>query len=87
MMDDIKEFDKARNGTEPNLVIFADGEKEEHLKLGLKAPIIVDPEREIGEKFGQFGTPSAILVDENGKFISETAIGADDIWSLIGKRK
>ncbi|MBK7393577.1 MAG: redoxin domain-containing protein [Chloracidobacterium sp.] len=87
MMDDIKEFDKARNGTEPNLVIFADGEKEEHLKLNLKAPMIVDEDREIGEKFGQFGTPSAILVDENGKFISETAIGADDIWSLIGKRK
>lgn len=87
MMDDIKEWDKTRNGTEPNLVIFADGEKEEHLKLGLKAPMIADPDREIGEKFGQFGTPSAILVDENGKFVSETAIGADDIWSLIGKRK
>ncbi|MBP7416773.1 MAG: redoxin domain-containing protein [Pyrinomonadaceae bacterium] len=87
MMDDIKEWDKTRNGTEPNLVIFADGEKEEHLKLGLKAPMIVDSDREIGETFGQFGTPSAILVDENGKFISETAIGAEDIWSLIGKRK
>jgi thiol-disulfide isomerase/thioredoxin/uncharacterized membrane protein YphA (DoxX/SURF4 family) len=87
MMDDIKAWDKTRNGTEPNLVIFADGEKDEHLKLGLKAPMIVDEDREIGEKFGQFGTPSAILVDENGKFISETAIGAEDIWSLIGKRK
>jgi len=87
MMDEIKEWDKTRNGSEPNLVIFADGVKDEHLKLGLKAPMIVDEGQDIGDMFGQFGTPSAILVDENGKFISETAIGAEDIWSLIGKRK
>ncbi len=87
MMDDIKDWDKTRNGTEPNLVIFAEGEKEEHLKHGLKAPMIVDEGGAIGDQFGRFGTPSAILIDENGKFISETAVGAPDIWSLIGKRK
>jgi hypothetical protein len=33
------------------------------------------------------GTPSAILVNERGIVVSETAIGAPDIWSLIGKRQ
>ena len=87
MMDEIKEWDKTRNGNEPNLVIFADGEKDDHVKLGLKVPMIIDEGQDIGDMFGQFGTPSGILVDENGRFISETAIGAEDIWSLIGKRK
>ena len=87
MMDEIKEWDSSRNVNDPNLVIFADGEQEEHIRLGLKVPMIVDATREIGAEFGQYGTPSAILVDANGKFISETAIGSEDIWSLIGKRK
>jgi hypothetical protein len=34
-----------------------------------------------------FGTPSAVLVNRDGKIVSETALGAPDIWSLIGKRK
>lgn len=87
LMVDIKAWDKTRNGTEPNLVIFSDGESDKHLRSGLKAPVIIDEGQDIGTSFGQFGTPSGILVDENGKFISETVIGAEDIWSLIGKRK
>jgi hypothetical protein len=34
-----------------------------------------------------YGTPSAVLVNEDGVIVSETAIGAPDIWALIGKRK
>ena len=33
------------------------------------------------------GTPSAVLINENGKIISEVAVGAEQIWTLIGKRK
>ena len=29
----------------------------------------------------------AQLVDESGKIVSETALGASTIWALIGKRK
>jgi hypothetical protein len=32
------------------------------------------------------GTPSAVLIDENGRIISETAIGAQNIWALVGRR-
>jgi hypothetical protein len=34
-----------------------------------------------------FGTPSAVLVNEDGTIVSETAVGAPNIWALIGKRK
>ena len=36
--------------------------------------------------FGMFGTPSAVLVNDEGKIISETAVGAANIWSLVGKK-
>ncbi len=33
------------------------------------------------------GTPSAVLINENGKIASEVAVGAGNIFALIGKRK
>jgi hypothetical protein len=32
------------------------------------------------------GTPSAVLIDENGQIASSTASGAEKVWALIGKR-
>ena len=87
MMDDIREWDASKNGDSPNLLIFADGDKDDHLELGLKSPLILDTGMNTAASFGMFSTPSAIMVDEDGKFVSETAIGAADIWALIGKRK
>jgi thiol-disulfide isomerase/thioredoxin len=85
MMDEIKVWDASKNGVDPELVIFADGDAEEHKKLGLNSPMIHDPGHNIGNTIGQYGTPSAIMIDEEGKFITETAVGAEDIWALVGK--
>ena len=49
--------------------------------------VILDPGHKTAEGFGMFGTPSAVLIDEKGIFISETEIGAADIWALIGRNK
>lgn len=87
MMDDLREWDKTRRADDPNLIVFSDGEKAEHDALGLTSPIVLDKGHKTAAGFGMFGTPSAVLVNEDGKIISETAIGASDIWSLIGKRK
>lgn len=87
MMDDLRAWDASKGSDEPNLVVFSDGDEDEHLALGLNSPIILDKGHKAATGFGMFGTPSAVLVNEEGKFVSETAIGAPDIWSLIGKRK
>lgn len=87
MMEELKNWDKQRGADEPNLIVFSDGELEAHKDLELDSPILLDKDYKTAEKFGMFGTPSAILVDENGKIVSETAIGAANIWALIGKRK
>jgi thioredoxin-related protein len=86
MLEDIKKWDATKNGVDPELVFFADGEDPEPYKeFGLKSPVIWDPDHRIGNRIGQFGSPSAIMIDEDGKFITETAVGAEDIWALIGK--
>lgn len=86
MMEQIKEWDATRNGTDPEMVLFVHAKEDEAAQLGLKLRVIVDRDLELGGELGQHGTPSAILVDENGQYISETAIGAEDIWALVGKR-
>jgi thiol-disulfide isomerase/thioredoxin len=86
MMDDLKSWDQSRNGSDLNLIVFSDGEKSDHESLGLNAPVVIDTGYETAEKLGMFGTPSAVVVDESGTIASETAVGASNIWALIGRR-
>ncbi|MET0753342.1 MAG: redoxin domain-containing protein [Pyrinomonadaceae bacterium] len=87
MMDELKIWEKEKGAGEPDLLVFSDGDAETHKALQLNAPILLDKNYKTAEKLGMSGTPSAILVDENGKIASETAIGAGNIWALVGKRK
>lgn len=87
MAEELKEWEKQKGADEPKLIVFSDGEPEAHREIGFQSPIILDEGYKTSEKFGMYGTPSAVLVNENGKIISETAIGAGNIWALIGKRK
>ena len=87
MMEELKNWDKTKGADAPDLLVFSDGEIAEHQELNLNAPILLDKGYKTAEKLGMSGTPSAILVNEKGKIISETAIGAGNIWALVGKRK
>jgi peroxiredoxin/uncharacterized membrane protein YphA (DoxX/SURF4 family) len=87
MMEDLREWDAAKKPDEPDLIVFSTGDPEAHEELDLKSPILLDEDFKTAEKFGMSGTPSAVLVDEKGRIVSETAIGANNIWALIGKRK
>jgi thiol-disulfide isomerase/thioredoxin len=83
MADDLQEWDRSRGPADPELLVFTPKEDT----LVLESPILIDPDSKTAAKLGMQGTPSAILVNERGIVVSETAIGAPDIWSLIGKRQ
>ena len=87
MLDDLRDWDTTKGADEPNLLVISQGETEPHRQLNLQSPIILDEERRISKELGMSGTPSAVLINEDGKIVSETVVGADNIWSLIGKRK
>lgn len=87
MLEDLREWDKGKGLDEPNLLVVSEGEAEKHQNLNLQSPVVLDAERKISKQLGMLGTPSAVLVNENGKIVSETAAGAEQIWTLIGKRK
>ena len=87
MIDELKEWDQTKGADEPNLVVFSSGEAEPHEEMGLKAPIVLDNEHEISPKIGKVGTPSGVLINEKGEIVTETGIGASNIWALIGKKR
>ncbi len=87
MIRDLQEWDREKGVDDPNLLVFSAGDVEEHREIGLKSPIVLDEGYKMAEKFGMYGTPSAVLINENGKIASETAVGSTNIWALIGRRK
>jgi thiol-disulfide isomerase/thioredoxin/uncharacterized membrane protein YphA (DoxX/SURF4 family) len=87
MLEDFREWDKTKGANEPNLLLLSRGEIEKNLELGFQSTVVLDDEREVVQKLGMEGTPSAVLVDENGKIVSQVAVGEKRIWALIGKRK
>lgn len=87
MLDDLREYDKTRGADEPQLLLLSSGNADEHRALGFNSQIILDDENDVSHKIGMEGTPSAVLINENGKIVSEVAVGAENIFALIGKRK
>lgn len=87
MLESLREWDALKADDAPNLILFSDGDGSEDATFGLSSPVVHDPGHKTANGFGMFGTPSAVLIDERGRFMTETAVGAPDIWSLIGKRK
>ncbi|MGI8786542.1 MAG: MauE/DoxX family redox-associated membrane protein [Pyrinomonadaceae bacterium] len=87
MLDDLRDWDKSRGADEPELLLISEGEIEPHRKLNLQSQIILDKDRRISKELGMSGTPSAVLINEDGKIVSETAVGAENIWTLVGRKK
>ena len=65
----LREYDKTRGADEPELLLLSSGNAEQHRALGFKSQIILDDENDVSKKIGMDGTPSAVLIDENGKIL------------------
>lgn len=87
MLDELREWEKTKGQDEPNLIIVSAGNAEDNRQMNLQSPIVLDDKRTVANGLGMSGTPSAVLIDENGMIVSEVAVGAPQIWTLIGKRK
>jgi peroxiredoxin len=48
-------------------------------ELGLSFPVLVDPERQVGERYGVWGYPETFVIDRNG-YVVERVIGPRD-WA------
>ncbi len=83
MVDDIKKWESDKPESAPVLLAVSTGTPEANKELGLGSTVILDEGFSIGREFGASGTPSAILVDGNGKIASELTVGAPGVLALL----
>jgi thiol-disulfide isomerase/thioredoxin len=67
----------------PRLLVVSTGSVTDNQAQGLRSPVVLEQtERSSGRMFGATGTPTAVLVDAEGRIASEQAIGAPTIFAL-----
>ena len=84
MLDDLKDWEANPPEEAPKLLVVSAGTKEANKAMGLSSPVVLDQNFGVGSAFGASGTPSAVLVDEEGKIASELAVGAPSVLALAG---
>lgn len=84
MLPDLKEWEANSAEDAPKLVVVSAGSEEANKEMGLASPVLLDQNFAVGRAFGASGTPSAVLVDAEGKVASEVAVGAPGVLGLAG---
>jgi peroxiredoxin len=84
MLPDLKEWEENPPEGAPRLLVVSAGTAEANRQMGLTSTVVLDQQFSVGWSFGASGTPSAVLVDAEGKVASEVAVGAPGVLELAG---
>jgi peroxiredoxin/uncharacterized membrane protein YphA (DoxX/SURF4 family) len=86
MLFDLKELEAELEANPPadapEILIISEGTEEDNLRMGLRSPVVLDHEYAVEDAFGVEGTPSAVLVDKEGRIASEVRVGAQEVFKL-----
>jgi methylamine dehydrogenase accessory protein MauD len=84
MLPDLKAWEEDPPGDAPKLLVVSAGTEEANREQGLTSTMVLDQQFTAGRAFGATGTPSAVLVDAEGRIASEVAVGAPAVLGLAG---
>jgi peroxiredoxin len=83
MLPDLKRWEATAPERAPKLLLVSGGTVEANRAMGLQAPVVLDQGFTVGQAFGAGGTPSAVLVDAEGRIASAVAVGAAQVFRLL----
>lgn len=83
MLGELQDWERRRSSRDPELVLVSTGSVEANRAQGLDSRILLDEGFKTGSAFGAAGTPTAVLLDEQGKVASPPAVGPDAALDLI----
>lgn len=83
MLEDLKDFEANPPAGAPKILVVSRGTREANKELGLRSTVLEDPQFTAGPAFGTYGTPTAVLVDEQGNIASGVAQGAPPVFELV----
>jgi len=84
MTGDLKIFEATSSNESPQLLFISRGTPEANRNLGLSSTILLDQATVVLKQYGASGTPSGILIDEDGKAASLLEVGAPNVLALLG---
>jgi peroxiredoxin len=82
MLPDLKGWESKTPEGAPELLVVSAGSEEANKEMGLSSTVVLDQQFSAGRAFGASGTPSAVLVDVEGKIASGVAVGAPAVLDL-----
>src|SRR5215218_9060192 len=84
MLPEIKQWEENRPEGAPKLLFVSAGTEEANRDMKLSSKVVLDQQFAAGRAFRASGTPSAVLVDAEGRIASEVAVGAPAVLGLAG---
>jgi thiol-disulfide isomerase/thioredoxin len=84
MLDEVKRWERNPPRNAPDLVIVSSGTAEVNRQQGFRSTVLLDPIFGAGNVLGAGGTPSAVVIDEEGRVASEVGVGAASVMELAG---
>jgi thiol-disulfide isomerase/thioredoxin/uncharacterized membrane protein YphA (DoxX/SURF4 family) len=85
MLPDLRRWEAKPPDSRPQLFVVSIGGVDENRRMELQAPIVLDPDFAVMRQYGATGTPSARLVDTDGRFASDLLVGGTAILAHLGK--
>jgi methylamine dehydrogenase accessory protein MauD len=87
MLPDLKAWESRPPKGAPNLLVVSTGTVEANRAQGFRSPIVLDKDFATLRAYGADGTPSAVLVDAQGRIASDVALGDAAILALARARR
>jgi peroxiredoxin len=82
ILEDLKAWEADSPEGAPKLLVISTGSAPENRALRLRSQILLDEGFSAGTAFAAAGTPTAVIVDEDGKIASEMAVGGQAVLDL-----
>jgi thiol-disulfide isomerase/thioredoxin len=84
MLPALKQWEENPPPDAPAVVLISEGSAEANKAQGIRSLVLLDDDFTVAESFGADGTPTAILLDAEGRVASELANGQDEALALLG---
>jgi thiol-disulfide isomerase/thioredoxin len=83
MHEDLLAWESEASDSAPQLVVISSGDEAGTRAEGFRSPVLLDPEFSVGEAFSAAGTPSAVLIDGEGRVASQVLVGGEAILGRV----
>jgi peroxiredoxin/uncharacterized membrane protein YphA (DoxX/SURF4 family) len=84
MLKDIRAWERERPSSAPELLVISNGTIEANRQQRFRSPVLIDNDFLAGRLFSATGTPSAVVLDREGRVASDLVVGAPAVLALAG---